>query len=276
MAIRSLRRTVVRTLSPLQSSSTCQIQKYLHNPANNSPLSADEHQGFEFVRLRNTLDFDMSKDTSGGSTDPKSKIFGANPLQMDEDAVSRLIGGIVEKGFSELPRTIPATQNSSLFSLSSYSAEPSTSASYSRPNFSFNRISGRRLSSLSEEGSHGPAAINYCSLMQEDEYHKLANSTISELLEKLEEYGDSVDIDGYDVDYGNEVLTLKLGDLGTYVINKQSPNRQIWMSSPVSGPSRFDWDQNAEAWIYRRTKQNLIKVLETELEKLCEKPINLS
>lgn len=87
------------------------------------------------------------------------------------------------------------------------------------------------------------------------------------------------------------VLTLRLGDLGTYVINKQvrssgqklgsggsgggcvgyrllwssqprvfanaaffravaggpatsclqTPNRQIWMSSPVSGPVRYDW-----------------------------------
>lgn len=37
------------------------------------------------------------------------------------------------------------------------------------------------------------------------------------------------------------VLTLRLGDLGTYVINKQTPNRQIWMSSPLSGPVRYDW-----------------------------------
>lgn len=37
------------------------------------------------------------------------------------------------------------------------------------------------------------------------------------------------------------VLTVALGDLGTYVINKQTPNRQIWMSSPVSGPMRYDW-----------------------------------
>lgn len=29
------------------------------------------------------------------------------------------------------------------------------------------------------------------------------------------------------------VLTIKLGgDLGTYVINKQTPNKQIWLSSP--------------------------------------------
>lgn len=29
------------------------------------------------------------------------------------------------------------------------------------------------------------------------------------------------------------VLTVKLGDKGTYVINKQPPNKQIWLSSPV-------------------------------------------
>ncbi|XP_055823175.1 frataxin, mitochondrial [Solanum dulcamara] len=131
-------------------------------------------------------------------------------------------------------------------------------------------------SSPLQDASEGPAAIDYRSLLQEDEYHRLANATIHDLLDKLEEYGDSVDIDGFDVDYGNEVLTLKLGSLGTYVINKQTPNRQIWMSSPVSGPSRFDWDQSSEAWIYRRTKANLQKVLEDELEKLCGSVINLS
>ncbi len=28
------------------------------------------------------------------------------------------------------------------------------------------------------------------------------------------------------------VLTLRLGPRGTYVINKQPPNKQIWLSSP--------------------------------------------
>ncbi|KAI4334049.1 hypothetical protein L6164_018787 [Bauhinia variegata] len=43
-----------------------------------------------------------------------------------------------------------------------------------------------------------------------------------------------------------------------------------------SGPSRFDWDQDAKAWIYRRNKSNLYKVLESELEQLCGKPLLLS
>ncbi|XP_012479773.1 frataxin, mitochondrial [Gossypium raimondii] len=126
------------------------------------------------------------------------------------------------------------------------------------------------------QDSHGPAPIDYRSVLPEDEFHRIANSTIHDLQEKLEEYGDIVDMDGFDVDYGNEVLTLKLGALGTYVMNKQTPNRQIWLSSPISGPSRFDWDHDTQAWVYRRTKANLFKLLESELEQLCGEPVNLS
>ncbi|CAM8958821.1 unnamed protein product [Rhodiola kirilowii] len=132
----------------------------------------------------------------------------------------------------------------------------------------------RRFSS--ETNLQGPAPVDYHSLLPEDEYHRQADSTIQDLLEKLEEYGDSIQIDGFDIDYGNQVLTLKLGSAGTYVLNKQTPNRQLWLSSPVSGPSRFDWDRDTQAWIYRRTKANLYKLFETELEQLCGSPINLS
>ncbi|KAJ1406209.1 Frataxin/CyaY [Sesbania bispinosa] len=82
--------------------------------------------------------------------------------------------------------------------------------------------------------SQVPTAIDYRSLLQEGEFHNLADSAIHSLQEKLEDYGDSVELDGFDIDYGNDVLTVKLGDLGTYVLNKQTPNRQLWLSSPVS------------------------------------------
>ncbi|CAK7349993.1 unnamed protein product [Dovyalis caffra] len=132
------------------------------------------------------------------------------------------------------------------------------------------------LLNLNSTDAEGPAAIDYRSLLQEDEFHSLADSTIHDLQEKLEEYGDSVQIDGFDTDYGNEVLTLKLGDIGTYVLNKQTPNRQLWLSSPVSGPSRFDWDRSAQAWVYRRTKAHLLTVLESEIGQLCGEPIKLA
>ncbi|TYJ00080.1 hypothetical protein E1A91_A13G063200v1 [Gossypium mustelinum] len=56
-------------------------------------------------------------------------------------------------------------------------------------------------------------------LLQEDKFHKLANSIIHDLQEKYLRQ--------------NEVLTLKLGDLVTYVLTKQIPDRQIWLSSPL-------------------------------------------
>ena len=37
------------------------------------------------------------------------------------------------------------------------------------------------------------------------------------------------------------VLTVGHPKKGTYVLNKQPPNKQIWLSSPISGPKRFDW-----------------------------------
>ncbi|XP_073017276.1 uncharacterized protein [Primulina eburnea] len=106
-----------------------------------------------------------------------------------------------------------STQDSLISSQQHATGSLLESPSPSFTKFSYSCIGCRHYSSGIED-SLGPAAVDYLSVMQEDEYHKLANSTIHDLLEKLEEYGDSVEIDGYDVDYGNEVLTLKLGIWG--------------------------------------------------------------
>lgn len=62
------------------------------------------------------------------------------------------------------------------------------------------------------------------------------------------------------------VLTVKLGSHGTYVINKQTPNRQIWLSSPVSGPFRYDY--HAGSWVYHRDGRELVSQLQQELKQL--------
>lgn len=154
--------------------------------------------------------------------------------------------------------------------------QPSSSSSSLNSFYAAPPFASRTFSSKVVDESQAPAPIDYRSVLQEDEFHRLADSTIHHLLEKLEEYGDNVEIDGFDVDYGNEVLTLKLGNLGTYVVNKQTPNRQIWLSSPVSGPSRYDWDPSSQAWVYRRNKANLLGILESELKQLCGESVNLS
>ncbi|PNJ81434.1 FXN isoform 5, partial [Pongo abelii] len=71
------------------------------------------------------------------------------------------------------------------------------------------------------------------------------------------------------------VLTVKLGgDLGTYVINKQTPNKQIWLSSPSSGPKRYDW--TGKNWVYSHDGVSLHELLAAELTKALKTKLDLS
>ncbi|CAF0734866.1 unnamed protein product [Brachionus calyciflorus] len=109
-------------------------------------------------------------------------------------------------------------------------------------------------------------------------YEKISNETLESLTERLDELSDDLgDLisDEYDVSFSNGVLNLKLGEEnGTYVINKQTPNLQIWLSSPVSGPKRFDFIDNT--WIYKRTGESLHELLAKELTEIFSTEINLN
>ena len=55
---------------------------------------------------------------------------------------------------------------------------------------------------------------------------------------------------------------------GTYVINKQPPNQQIWMSSPISGPARFGYSPEG-IWVHHRRKGiSLGELLDSELRQI--------
>lgn len=71
-------------------------------------------------------------------------------------------------------------------------------------------------------------------------------------------------------------MTITFPPNGTYVINKQPPNKQIWLSSPLSGPKRYDWVVTGEGmhqkegggvgeWVYLRDNSTLTSLLATEL-----------
>ncbi|KAI4115843.1 MAG: hypothetical protein LQ345_003640 [Seirophora villosa] len=72
-----------------------------------------------------------------------------------------------------------------------------------------------------------------------DRYHRLADTYIDNLVAKLEEIQE--ERDDVDCEYSAGVLTLTFPPAGTYVLNKQPPNKQIWLSSPISGPKRYDY-----------------------------------
>ena len=51
-----------------------------------------------------------------------------------------------------------------------------------------------------------------------------------------------------------------------YVLNKQTPNKQIWLSSPISGPSRFEYSEDGK-WKQNRTQECLLELLNSEFNK---------
>ena len=71
------------------------------------------------------------------------------------------------------------------------------------------------------------------------------------------------------------VLTVKFGgEYGTYVINRQTPNKQIWLSSPTSGPKRYDFINGR--WIYRHDGKTMHELLDDEMPTVVKKSTKFS
>uniref|UniRef100_A0A3P9HEL6 Frataxin, mitochondrial n=1 Tax=Oryzias latipes TaxID=8090 RepID=A0A3P9HEL6_ORYLA len=111
--------------------------------------------------------------------------------------------------------------------------------------------------------------------LSEAAYEKLAEETLDALAEFFEDLADE-DVAGEELDvvFSSGVLTVKVGgDYGTYVINKQTPNKQIWLSSPTSGPKRYDW--SGERWLYSHDGVGLHQLLSQEFSLIFKRNINL-
>ncbi|KAI4899495.1 hypothetical protein NFI96_011500 [Prochilodus magdalenae] len=102
-------------------------------------------------------------------------------------------------------------------------------------------------------------------------YEKLADETLDALAEYFEDLTDeSFTAPDYDVVFSSGVLTVKVGGgHGTYVINKQTPNRQIWL-----GPKRYDW--TGERWVYAHDGVALHSLLSKEFSAIFQSNMDLS
>ncbi|KAH6680033.1 frataxin [Plectosphaerella plurivora] len=124
------------------------------------------------------------------------------------------------------------------------------------------------------ETPESPASMSIAEL-SDSEYHELADQYLDVVVSKLEEAQEKRE--GWDVEFSAGVLTITTPNKGIYVVNKQPPNKQIWLSSPISGPKRYDWvllgegqaekeGTGAGNWIYLRDGSTLDEVLLDELE----------
>lgn len=86
-----------------------------------------------------------------------------------------------------------------------------------------------------------------------------SNFTIlaEEALERVSDAVEDVLGDEIDVDMHSGILTLSLSDGGQYIINKHAPNREIWMSSPVSGATHFAYGDGK--WVSTRDASKVLE-----------------
>ncbi len=106
--------------------------------------------------------------------------------------------------------------------------------------------------------------------MSDATFETLAETEIGFLAERIEDtLGDIVD-----VEYHMDVLTLELEDGAQYVINRQTPMKQIWLSSPVSGAWHYGRDEQG-VWRATRGGKPLRQLLREELSERLERPLEL-
>lgn len=104
------------------------------------------------------------------------------------------------------------------------------------------------------------------------EYEKVVDETLESLTDAFETILEKHRLPS-DVSYSNGVLTVELDKFGTYVINKQTPNKQIWLSSPFSGPKRYDFINGT--WIYTHDGNSLHTLLNKEFSNVFKKDDNI-
>ncbi|CZT10040.1 hypothetical protein WAI453_006509 [Rhynchosporium graminicola] len=126
----------------------------------------------------------------------------------------------------------------------------------------------------SEPEAYEPSSASAPAEISNEEYHELSDKYLNGVIEKLEQLQE--EREEVDVEYSAGVLTLAFPPNGTYVLNKQPPNKQIWLSSPLTGPKRYDYVMLSEGqdakqgtgrgeWVYLRDGSSLTDLLEKEL-----------
>ncbi|KAL0491829.1 frataxin [Acrasis kona] len=117
--------------------------------------------------------------------------------------------------------------------------------------------------------------------ISQSQYLQLFHSTtdsISEVLDHMmdnDEFSDFIEQSKEDVDMevSDGVLNIKAGDVGTFVISRQTPTKQLWLSSPISGPWHYTFNADSKDWVCTKDKENFMDRLERELKQVFGKDI---
>ena len=79
--------------------------------------------------------------------------------------------------------------------------------------------------------------------MNEDEFHTIADQTIEDIQNAIDESGADIDYD----EVGG-VLTLEFENGSKIIFSKQPPAKQLWMAARAGG-FHFDFDSDRQQWL---------------------------
>lgn len=114
----------------------------------------------------------------------------------------------------------------------------------------------------STDGSNIPLDVQNLTI---EDYHKISDSAFETMLDELDSFFEENKIMEAEIDEEAGVMEINCSE-GTYIINKQPPTKQIWLSSPISGPKRFDLHQGQ--WICLRDNIKLSQLLQDEMNQM--------
>jgi frataxin len=100
-----------------------------------------------------------------------------------------------------------------------------------------------------------------------DRYITEVDNVMNFIFEKIDEKEYEI-TDNINLSAG--VLNFTFCKNKNYVINIQRPNLQIWLSSPYSGPQRFEFNAESEKWINIRNGRSLLEILNEEINSILE------
>ena len=100
--------------------------------------------------------------------------------------------------------------------------------------------------------------------LDEQAFDALAEAALGRIDSVLEDEADDLEVDRQ-----GGVLTIETGDGATFVLNKYAPLHQLWLSSPVSGASHYDYDAGRKLWISTRGGAGLNDVLSHDLSTVA-------
>lgn len=102
----------------------------------------------------------------------------------------------------------------------------------------------------------------------ESEFHTIADETLEGIQDAVDETLEDEGIPDFEVTFASGVLTLVFPPHGTWVINKQTPNKQLWWSSPISGPRRYEYEDGE--WVFTRDDSHSMTLSQTLSDEVLQ------